>query len=116
MTSAIYKEWLVDWDQKLKNENHKILLLQDNFSGHIVSESLTNICVVNFEPNLTVHIQPNNQGIIHCFKANYHAKFIHHAINQYEASVTPSQIYDIDQLEAMCIANEAWNDVNTMTI
>ena len=116
MTSAIYKEWLVDWDQKLKNENRKILLLQDNFSGHVIPESLTNIHVVNFKPNLTAHIQSNDQGIIRCFKANYRAKFIHHAIDQYEASVTPSQIYYIDQLKAMCIADEAWNDVDTMTI
>ena len=38
MTSAIYQEWLLDWDQKLKNEHCKILLLQDNFLGHVVPE------------------------------------------------------------------------------
>ena len=101
MTSAIYREWLLDWDQKLKNENCKILLLQDNFSGHVVPESLTNIHVVNFAPNLTVHIQPNDQGIIRCFKAYYHARFIHHTIDQYEA---------------MCLADEAWNEVDMTTI
>ena len=90
MISTIYQEWLLDWDQKLKNEIHKILLLQDNFSGHIIPESLTNIYIVNFAPNLTAHIQCNTQGIIRCFKAHYHARFIHHAINQYEASITPS--------------------------
>ena len=116
MTSAIYQEWLLNWGQKLKNENHKILLLQDNFSGHVVPESLANIRVVNFEPNLTAHIQPNDQGIIRCFKAHYHAKFIHCAIDQYEASITPSHIYDIDQLEAMRLADEAWNEVDTTTI
>lgn len=56
MTSAIYQEWLLDWDQKLKNKNCKILLLQDNFLGHVVPESIMNICVMNFKPNLTAHI------------------------------------------------------------
>lgn len=116
MTSAIYQEWLLDWDQQLKNENRNILLLQDNFSGHVIPESLTNIRVVNFKPNLTSHIQPNDQGIIRCFKAHYRTKFIHRAIGLYESDVTPSQIYDINQLEAMRLADEAWNNVDMTTI
>ncbi|KAF9223569.1 DDE-domain-containing protein [Gyrodon lividus] len=97
MTAALYQEWLLDWDRKLRNEDRKILLLQDNFAGHIVPETLTNIHVVNVEPNLTAHVQPNDQGIIHCFKAKYRARFIHHAIHLYETGT-------------------AWNEVNTMTI
>ena len=51
----------------------------------MVTMSLTNILVVNFKPNLTAHIQPNDQGIICCFKAHYRAKFIQCAIDQFEA-------------------------------
>ncbi|KIK95656.1 hypothetical protein PAXRUDRAFT_140193 [Paxillus rubicundulus Ve08.2h10] len=116
MTSIIYQEWLLDWDRALRNEGQKILLLQDNFSGHIVPETLINIHVTNFEPNLTAHVQPNDQGIIHCFKANYHAKYIHHAIDLYKASITPSKIFNIDQLEAMQLAEDTWNKVDTTTI
>ena len=116
MTSTIYQEWLQDWDWRLRSEDQKILLLQDNFSGHVVPDSLTHIRVINFEPNLTVHVQPNDQGIIHCFKARYHAKFIHRAVELYETGTTLSSIYDIDQLAAMRLANEAWNEVDTMTI
>ena len=116
MTGTIYQEWLEDWDTKLRKEGRKILLLQDNFSGHIVPNTLTNIHVENFEPNLTAHVQPNDQGIICCFKARYRAKFINCAVDLYEAGVTPSQIYDIDQLEAMRLADEAWNEVDTTTI
>jgi len=63
MTATLYQEWLLDWDRELRSEERKILLLQDNFAGHIVPETLTNICVKNFEPNLTAHVQPNDQGI-----------------------------------------------------
>ena len=90
--------------------------LQDNFSGHIAPQSLTNIHVINFEPNLTAHVQLNNQGIIQCFKAHYHAKFIHCAIDLYESGITPSNIYDINQLEAMRLASQAWNEVDTTTV
>ena len=116
MITTLYQEWLLDWDRKLSREGRKILLLQDNFSGHVVPDNLTSICVENFKPNLTVHVQPNDQGIIRCFKAHYRAKFIHCTIDLYEASVTPSKIYDINQLEAMRLAEDAWNKVDATTI
>ncbi|KIK76347.1 hypothetical protein PAXRUDRAFT_18282 [Paxillus rubicundulus Ve08.2h10] len=100
----------------MQNEQRKILLFQDNFSGHIIPDTLTNIQVKNFELNLTAHVQPIDQGIIQCFKAHYRAKFIHCAIDHYEAGITPSEIYNIDQLEAMRLTQDAWNEVDTTTI
>lgn len=116
MTAVLYQEWLLDWDAKLRRKERKILLFQDNFSDHIVPETLTNIHVENFEPNLTAHIQPNYQEIIYCFKAHYRAKFIQCTIDQYNSDVTPSHIYDINQLQAMCLADKAWDEVDTTTI
>ncbi|KIK75361.1 hypothetical protein PAXRUDRAFT_173077 [Paxillus rubicundulus Ve08.2h10] len=43
MTALLYQEWLLDWDQKLRDEMRKILLLQDNFAGHVIPDTLTNI-------------------------------------------------------------------------
>src|SRR3981189_140547 len=87
MTATLFQEWLLDWDRELRSEERKILLLQDNFVGHIVPETLTNICVKNFEPNLTAHVQPNDQGIIHCFKAKYHVHYIQRSIDRYETGI-----------------------------
>ena len=89
--------WLQNWDAELWREGAKILLFQDNLSGHVVLDTLTKIHVKSFRPNLTAHIQPNNQDIVQCFKVQYWAKFIHHAIDHYEVTITPSQIYNIDQ-------------------
>ena len=117
MTMKIYQEWLLEWNRMLKAKGRHILLLQDNFSGHVPpSEGLTNICVKNFAPNLTAHIQPMDQGIIKSFKAHYQARYIQHSIDKYEAGVTPSNIYDIDQLDAMWLASSAWQEVDTTTI
>lgn len=49
-----------------------------------------------------------DQGIIRCFKAHYCAEYIQCAIGHYDAGITPSKIYDIDQLEAMQLADIAW--------
>lgn len=94
----------------------KILLLQDNFLGHIVSDGLTSIHIENFEPNLTLYIQPEDQGIIRYFKAHYHAKYIERTINCYNNGSTLASIYNIDILEAMHLADAAWWEVNITTI
>ena len=116
MTTDLYQEFLHQWDCDLEKSGRKVLLLQDNFSGHIVPDNLQNIHVENFTANLTAHVQPLDQGIIRCFKSHYRARYIQRAIDRYESDVTPLQIYDIDQLEAMRLADLAWHDVDTTTI
>ena len=116
MTGKLYQEWLLDWDQQLARDGQQVLLLHDNFAGHVVPASLTNIHVKPFKSNLTAHVQPNDQGIIHCFKAHYCAIFVQHTINCYDAGITPAEIYDINQLNAMRLANQAWNEVDATTI
>jgi len=57
-----------------------------------------------------------DQGIIRCFKAHYHAKYVQHAINHYDTGITPSKIYDINQLKAMWLADAAWHELDTTMI
>ena len=45
MTGKLYQEWLLDWDRQLARDGRWILLLHDNFAGHVVPASLTNIHV-----------------------------------------------------------------------
>ena len=80
------------------------------------SEGLTNIHIKNFAPNLTAHIQPMDQDNIKCFKACYKAGYIQCSSDNYEGGVTPSNIYDINQLDVMWLANSAWLEVDTTTI
>jgi len=46
MTGDIYQDWLQQWDFELGARQCKVILLQDNFSGHIVPYGLQNIHVV----------------------------------------------------------------------
>ncbi|VDB94717.1 unnamed protein product [Peniophora sp. CBMAI 1063] len=116
MTMSLYQEWIHDWDVELRKENRSILLLQDNFSGHVAPEGLTNITVANFTPNLTAHVQPADAGIIRAFKAHYCRLFMQRALNRYDQGITPSEIYVINQLEAMRLADLAWKAVTEDTI
>ena len=118
MTSEIYQGWLREWDRdlQLKNPTRNILLLQDNFSGHIVPEGLQRIRVENFKANLTAHVQPNDAGIIRCFKAHYCRFYFSRAIDHYDQGITPSDVYKINQLEAMRLADAAWREVDMTTI
>lgn len=116
MTANLYQEWIEKWDKKLREEKRHILLLQDNFAGHIVPYGLRNIRVENFAPNFTSHIQPLDQGIIRCFKAHYRSRFVQRAVNRSHEGISPADIYQIDQLQAMRIADIAWNEVDATTI
>jgi len=104
------------WSYELQLQNHHILLLQDNFAGHICPEGLTNIKVKNFGPNLTAYVQPMDTGIICCLKAHYHTRYIQQAIDHYDLNFSPIQIYDINQLKAIRIAELAWHDVDITSI
>ncbi|PBK71396.1 hypothetical protein ARMSODRAFT_852148, partial [Armillaria solidipes] len=81
-----------------------------------VPHGLQCIRVENFEPIMTSHIQPNDAGIICCFKTHYQLSYIQHAIDHYNQNIPPAEIYDINQLEAMWLANTAWKAVDATTI
>ena len=71
---------------------------------------------MNFKPNLTAHVQPKDQGIIQCFKVHYHTWYIQYVIDQYDTGITPRDIYDINQLKAMWIADDMWCKMDTTII
>lgn len=72
MTAAIFKEWLLWFDNKMTGRN--VLLLMDNVSAHLsavkdTSSVLWNTKVLWLPVNSTAKYQPLDQGIIHTWKA-----------------------------------------------
>ena len=55
-------------------------------------------------------------GIIRCFKAHYRRYFMQWALDRYDEDIPPAKIYDINQLEAMRLADLSWKDVSTQTV
>jgi hypothetical protein len=116
MTTVLYQEWLGRWDQILRQQQRSILLLQDGFSAHNPPDTLTNIRIAKFAPNLTAHIQPADAGIIRNFKAHYRRQFVTYAIDRYDTGITPADIYNLNILQSIRMAEAAWRDVDTTTI
>ncbi len=70
LTREIFKKYLDALNQKMLQDERKILILLDNFSGHVVGD-FSNIKLIFLPPNSTSLIQPLDQGIIHSFKSKY---------------------------------------------
>ena len=65
MTKVIFRSWLIDLNRFMQYHNRKILLLVDNFSGHLMNdESFSNVNLQFLTPNTTSVLQPCDQGII----------------------------------------------------
>jgi regulator of replication initiation timing len=113
MTGEIFTRWLRNWDRKLRDSGRVILLFLDNFAGHKVAYSPTNIQVEFLLPNLTAFVQPCDAGIIRTFKAIFRRHLVNDAIDKlFTLDITPD-IFKINQLQEMTSAQQAWNELHT---
>jgi hypothetical protein len=76
MTRNVFRLWLLDFDCRV--QGYQVLLLLDNYPGHIPLEKfaemnmvLHNTRIFYLPPNMTSAIQPYDAGIIRTFKAYY---------------------------------------------
>lgn len=112
MTSDIFKEWLKIWDQELKKQNRKILLLIDNCPSHPAIQNLRNIELVFLPPNMTSVLQPMDQGIIRTLKAKFRKRLVLKILNRMEQNIDEK----ISVLDAILMLADAWKDVPEISI
>ncbi|KAE8219723.1 hypothetical protein CF326_g8893 [Tilletia indica] len=99
MTGLIFFDWLMRWNEALRKDTRRILLLVENFSGHTVDTSkLPNIQLQFFKPNFTAHVQPRDSGIVCWFKAKDRTLVMNQYLERYEQG--KANFYVIDQLVA----------------
>lgn len=106
--------WVRDFDLKMRRQNRKVCLHLDNFSGHYIDYEPTNVTIVYFGANLTSWVQPLDAGIIRCFKAHYRRRFCKNALERDELG--EADIYNINLLQVLQMATDAWDDVTPETI
>jgi len=103
-------------------QGHQVLLLLDNYLGHIPLEKfaemnvvLRNTRVFYLPPNITSVVQPCNVGIIRTFKAYYRKQFNNLLLDGYENNIDNPEKISI--LDAFRLAVLAWvEDVSPATI
>lgn len=112
MTSAIFENYLKDWDGKLRRQNRKILLLVDNCAAHPKNLILRNIRLEFLPPNCTSVVQPMDQGIIKCLKTHYRRSVMCRLIQ----SLDNKEPFNITLLDSIKLIAQGWNEVTPTTI
>ncbi|QRV94489.1 DDE superfamily endonuclease [Ceratobasidium sp. AG-Ba] len=106
---------LANLNKEMKRQRCKILLLIDNAPSHIHDQKkYPNVRIEPFAPNLTAWIQPNDAGIIQPFKSYYRQGLLQKIIERDTRG--EANIYKINQLEAMELVHQAWDQVTPTTI
>ena len=125
ITKLIFQEWFVEnLIPELKaycereNMAFKILLIMDNASAHILpyEELSDNIKVIFMPPNTTSIMQPMDQGVISCFKANYLKETFTQLIEATDASdeMTVMQFWkEFDILKCVKIIGNVWKSLSS---
>ena len=75
LTRDIFRRYVTTIIEKCIKENRKILILLDNFSGHVL-EPFSNVHLTFLPHNTSCLIQPLDQGVIHNFKVKYKKAFL----------------------------------------
>ena len=67
MTAEFFVEFLEEFDQRMRRESRKAVLLLDNASSHTQDDlELTNVILEFLTPNTTSHLQPIDARILRC--------------------------------------------------
>lgn len=117
MTREFFKSWLLSLQRRVAVRNRKILLLLDNFSGHLVPDMvLQNIELLYFPPNTTSVLQPLDQGIIQNFKSHYRRKLLGSYLLQVDNGCDKEQLKKWSVLDACRAISRSWDMVKPETI
>ena len=112
MTSSLFEEWLHHVNNKMKREKRSILLFLDNAPCHPeLSESLSNIKLQFFPPNMTSKLHLLDQGIIRHVKVIYRKKLLLHVLAHMDDIATALDISrSVNVLSALTWIAQAWDE------
>ncbi|RHX97451.1 hypothetical protein DYB25_013863 [Aphanomyces astaci] len=120
MNRVIFNKYLTALDEKMVEQDRKVLLLVDNAPPHQLLDgtSLANINLHMLPPNTTAYLQPQDAGIIASFKAKVKQRQLQNALEQINSVMNGRQdrLYEVPLVEAMGWAKEAWRSVSSSTI
>jgi hypothetical protein len=105
MTSRIFSQWLVEWDNKLTKRKKKALLLLDNCAAYVNLPHLSSLRVEFLPAQTTGKLQPMDAGIIKNFKVKYRSRLIDDLLQQLDDGKIPTPI---NVLESMHMIRKAW--------
>ena len=120
MTTDIFKEWLLWFDNKMNADGQKVALLMNNFSAHesVFKElgfQLQNTFIIQLPANSTTQYQLLDQGIIYTWKSYWKKQWVLYMMAQFDQGFDPMSTITI--LDAIRWAISAWDiDLSMETI
>ena len=115
MSSEIFKEFLLDFDAKMREQHRNVLLLIDHYSAHSAALRqirLSNVTIHFIASNFTSVLQPCESGIIKSFKAEYRKLFLLKA----EKSFNKGKLFKMNIKNAINMSSKAWDSVSLATV
>lgn len=113
MTTELFRDWLAEFNLRMKKAGRKVILLVDNATSHRVNDLLlTNVRLHFLPPNTTAHIQPMDAGIISSFKAHYRKQLI----REYISCAEKGSPQTVNLRQALHMVKNAWDAVSAATI
>ena len=64
MTGTVFSHWIERFNESMKRDGRRVLLLLDNASSHRYEHLLSNVVVQMLPPNTTAFLQPQDAGVI----------------------------------------------------
>ncbi|XP_029656166.1 tigger transposable element-derived protein 6-like [Octopus sinensis] len=117
MNREIFNKWLSDFDCELAKKKRKILLVIDQCPSHQIIVTLNSIEILFLPSRTSSLLQPMDQGIIKCFKAEFTNLKINDIIEKVEAGENcQNAINGITLKTAAILTFFAWNKVTPTTI
>lgn len=125
MTAELFRSWLQRFDEEMRQQSRRVILLADNVSSHRVSVELSNVVLQLLPPNTTAYLHPQDAGVISAFKAHYANLQQQHEVERFDEllaridssndthTTASDSLFMIDILKAMQWTEEAWAAVSS---
>jgi hypothetical protein len=114
MTCEIFQEFLVSLNRRLASKSRKILLFVDHGPAHPKDvRKFKNVQVEFFPANMTLVLQPMDQGIIKALKQKIRRSFVLRSLQRLNYN---EDRYKMSLLDAVSMLAMAWNSVGKDTI
>ena len=116
MITSIFTEFLNIINNKMRRQNHHILLFLDNCSLHL-HISLSNVKLCFYPKNTTVKLQAMDQGVIVTLQKKYNKQMLNLArIKVKTAQGVADIIKDVKIFDAIINVKVAWEAIDPETI
>ena len=113
----VFYDWLSNFNNKLIQQNRRILLLLDNFSGNFTNSVFSQIELLFLPPKTTAKLQPLDAGILSCFKQHYRKLLSARSVANIENYSSVDQfIKGLSLAECLKSVSNAWENVSSETV